>query len=235
MTQLLSVPNIIIKPQPISAKHFDNIAPAINQNFFFDLDLSECTPNSHLPSRVFIDYFSQSIMGQLSEIIDINEPTNIASISTLLYHLTDKCQFQNSELYFCGLDFKMRNSNRVRKIFMKMTPIGNSTSRVYHVVAKDISHLFKADFYWLYRVGSIMQHYYFCSSSGNEYNRCPISDTEKKVLKSVLVGLNTEQIADRYFISTVTVSNHKQNMLKRIGVCDIVALVQLCKLCKIID
>ena len=45
---------------------------------------------------------------------------------------------------------------------------------------------------------------------------------------------DTKEIADRLFISSVTVGNHRSNMIARMGARDTTALVQLAKMANII-
>ena len=47
-------------------------------------------------------------------------------------------------------------------------------------------------------------------------------------------GLATKDIAEKLFISPVTVNNHRANMLMRTGTKDTTALVQIAHMCTIL-
>lgn len=61
-----------------------------------------------------------------------------------------------------------------------------------------------------------------------------LSAREKEILKLVANDYDTREIAERLFISTVTVGNHRSNMIARLGARDTTALVQLAKMANII-
>jgi DNA-binding CsgD family transcriptional regulator len=61
-----------------------------------------------------------------------------------------------------------------------------------------------------------------------------ISTREREILLLISEGKNTDDIAKKLFISRITVNNHRQNMLNRIGVKDTTGLITIAKLCKLI-
>lgn len=55
------------------------------------------------------------------------------------------------------------------------------------------------------------------------------SKRELDVLKLLLKGLESKQIAEKLFISSNTVDNHRKNMIRRLDARDTTALVQVTK------
>ena len=60
-----------------------------------------------------------------------------------------------------------------------------------------------------------------------------LSVREKEKLRLIIEGKSTNEIAKKLFISRITVNNHRQNMLNRVGVKDTTGLIILMKLCGI--
>ena len=60
-----------------------------------------------------------------------------------------------------------------------------------------------------------------------------LSVREKEILRLIIEGKSTNEIALELFISRTTVNNHRQNMLNRVGVKDTTGLIILMKLCGI--
>ena len=72
-------------------------------------------------------------------------------------------------------------------------------------------------------------------SDTNETSKNDILSTrEKEILKYLLDGKETDEIAKALFISKITINNHRQNMLNKLGAKDTTALIQLAKLTKLI-
>jgi DNA-binding NarL/FixJ family response regulator len=61
-----------------------------------------------------------------------------------------------------------------------------------------------------------------------------LSQREKEILTQIAAGLETKDIADRLDISVNTVSNHRNNMVQRLGARDTTALMQLAKMASLI-
>lgn len=61
------------------------------------------------------------------------------------------------------------------------------------------------------------------------------SGREVSVLKCLLKGDESKEIAEKLFISSNTVDNHRKNMIRRIDARDTTALVQLCKMLGILQ
>ncbi len=101
---------------------------------------------------------------------------------------------------------------------------------------QDITHLMKGDDYWIRGVFGKEEKKIFFYHSGEDktVEQEILSEREKEVLKYIIKGLNTRQIAGVLDISPNTVDNHRRNMLARTGTRDTTALIHLCKITGII-
>ncbi len=103
------------------------------------------------------------------------------------------------------------------------------------VIYNDISYMMKDDFYWIRfsnvdKTGKVMVYH----DAYKELLKDDIlSPREKEILRLIIVGKTTDEIADTLFISRITVNNHRQNMLNRMGVKDTTGLISLSKLCEL--
>lgn len=99
-------------------------------------------------------------------------------------------------------------------------------------IDQDIEHLVKKlDHYWgriSFGKGKYIATY---SSIEKQIKQQDIfTDREEDVLKLLLKGNESKQIAEKLFISHNTVDNHRKNMIRKLDARDTTALVQLSKL-----
>lgn len=104
------------------------------------------------------------------------------------------------------------------------------------ISVQDITHLMKGEDYWIRGVFGKEEKRVFVYHSGEDktVEQEVVSEREKEVLKYIIQGLNTKQIADALSISPNTVDNHRRNMLTRTGTRDTTALIHLCKMMEIV-
>lgn len=104
------------------------------------------------------------------------------------------------------------------------------------IVIQDITHLMKGDDYWMRGVFGKEEKKIFVYHSNEDkiVEQEILSEREKEVLKYIIQGLNTRQIADILGISPNTIDNHRRNMLARTGTRDTTALIHLCKMMAIV-
>jgi DNA-binding NarL/FixJ family response regulator len=135
------------------------------------------------------------------------------------------------DIYFVGLEVLLLNGTR-QKLLVHLTAIRSVTH--FQAIVQDISHLYKSNFHWLCCHQPTHESIFYHSQQQQYSSAACISQRERVVLEKIVSGLTTNQIAETLFISPITVENHKQKMLKKIGAKDIVSLTALCKLCKIV-
>ncbi len=107
---------------------------------------------------------------------------------------------------------------------------------VVFISVQDITHLMKGDDYWIRGVFGKEEKKVFVYHSNEDktLEQEILSEREKEVLKYIIQGLNTRQIASILDISPNTVDNHRRNMLARTGARDTTALIHLCKMMGIV-
>ena len=145
----------------------------------------------------------------------------------------------NFSFLYCGLKYQHSQKGAIRLLW-KSTVI--ETNKIIQPVRslstfQDTTNLLKSDFYWFRGVFTSSQRTYYITyrSDTNETSKNDILSTrEKEILRHLVGGKETEEIANTLFISKTTVNNHRQNMLNKLGVKDTTALIQLAKLTKLI-
>jgi DNA-binding CsgD family transcriptional regulator len=148
---------------------------------------------------------------------------------------------QQIEIFHCGIAYR-RTDDRPIRLFSKSIPIHYSADRHFTFTfnyAQNVNHLLKPGFrdYWI-RVrygqsGSLVQTMHSADLREVEA-RDLLSQREKEILTQIAAGLETKDIADRLGISSNTVSNHRNNMVQRLGARDTTALMQLAKMASLI-
>jgi DNA-binding CsgD family transcriptional regulator len=147
---------------------------------------------------------------------------------------------KNIQIFHCGIRYRLLNDKPVC-ILSKGLPIHYDANRNFSYTfnyVQNINHLLKKDFrhYWI-RVsfGENNEYVHTFHSEDKLYSTKDIlSVREKEILKLVAEDYNTREIAERLFISTATVGNHRSNMIEKIGARDSTALVQLAKMSEMI-
>ena len=104
------------------------------------------------------------------------------------------------------------------------------------VIYQDISYMMKDDFYWFRfsHIDETEKVMVYHDGIKEVFKGDIISPREKEILKLIIDGKSTDEIADSLFISRTTVNNHRQNMLNRMGAKDTTGLISLSKLCQLI-
>jgi DNA-binding CsgD family transcriptional regulator len=142
----------------------------------------------------------------------------------------------NMNIFHCGIRYKLLDGKPIC-LFSKGLPIQYDANRNFTFTfnyVQNIVHLIKKDFphYWIrisYGAGNELVH--TLHSDGNVYSsKDLLSPREKEILKLIADDFDTKQIAEKLFISNVTVGHHRSNMIERLGARDTTALVQLAKM-----
>ncbi len=149
-------------------------------------------------------------------------------------------QSMNIQIFHCGIRYKLLDDKPIC-LFSKGSPIHYDVNRKFSYTfnyVQNINHLLKKDFrnYWIrisYGENNEFVHT-FHSKEKLSSTKDILSVREKEILRLIAEDYDTKEIADRLFISTATVGNHRSNMIERIGARDTTALVQLAKMACII-
>ncbi len=142
----------------------------------------------------------------------------------------------NMKIHHSGMRFT-RLDKKTICIFSQGMPIQVDELRNFKYTlnyVQNINHLIKKDFpyYWIRFVyGQQKQFVQTFHSDVKEYSKHDLlSVREKEVLQLISEGFDTKEIAEKLFISTNTVGNHRSNMIEKLGARDTTAMVQLAKM-----
>lgn len=144
---------------------------------------------------------------------------------------------ENSVNYFCGVKLLSKNGE-IRSYFIRQhirtySQSGRPCTCVCFLT--DITHLFKADFYWSRMVrGKHKEITAFKVSDSNKENKDIITPREKQILQLISSKKESKEISKILNISLNTVDSHRKKMIKRSGAKDTTALIQLCKMARLI-
>ena len=159
-----------------------------------------------------------------------------------IYHngILDKTEITSVITLRCGLKLSHSEKGAIRTLWRNQIFEIDAEYQYPQrslMMIQDISHLIKNDFFW-FRGASNKADNSYCLTSRSDtegYSKKDIlSDREKAILRCFAEGKGTEDVANELYISNITVKNHRQNMLNKLGARDVTALIQLAKLTKII-
>ena len=137
-----------------------------------------------------------------------------------------------------GLSFKHNDKGIIRLIVQTyILDVNTLNAPTYlFVTYHDVTYMLKDDFYWIRYtcVDKSIKPLVYHDGQKEVLKDDIISVREKEILKLIIDGKTTDEIADSLFISRVTVNNHRQNMLNRVGAKDTTALITLARICQLI-
>jgi DNA-binding CsgD family transcriptional regulator len=137
-----------------------------------------------------------------------------------------------------GLNFKHNQKGIIRlAIQTHILEVNSLQAPTYlFVIYQDITYLMKDDFYWLRfaHLDKTEKVLVYHDGYKEVLKDDIISPREKEILKLIVEGKSTDEIADSLFISRITVNNHRQNMLNRVGAKDTTGLITISKICQLV-
>lgn len=147
--------------------------------------------------------------------------------------------FTNYRGVLCGLKVYHKAGHQMRIMIRHRTieEFENKMPKIAAVTIDNVSHLMKGDFYWgrsEFGEPENKHYHYLLSTDEKNVPMDIISNREKDVLRLIAQGMDSKEIGKTLFISPNTVDNHRRNMLKRTGMRDLTALIQVCWMCNII-
>jgi DNA-binding CsgD family transcriptional regulator len=137
-----------------------------------------------------------------------------------------------------GLTFNHKDKGEIRLLIQTyILQLNLSQASTYLlVIYHNVTHMLKDDFYWIRffnkNESSITSVYHDGFKEVLKHDI--ITVREKEILRLIIEGKSTDDIAKILFISKATVNNHRQNMLNRVGVKDTTGLISIAKLCKLV-
>ncbi len=144
--------------------------------------------------------------------------------------------YQKGHGYYAGISQMCKDGSLKRFLVRHKTVFGENfeVPRFYILYFEDITHFYKGSEYWMLFQNFTDRGMYssFYKKSGVDNNI--ITEREKEVLKLIVAGKTTKEVAQMLHISPATVSQHRKNMIKRTHAKDTSALIHFCKICGII-
>ncbi|MES2519459.1 MAG: LuxR C-terminal-related transcriptional regulator [Bacteroidota bacterium] len=137
----------------------------------------------------------------------------------------------NQKIVFVGPKMTTRQGKTI-KTFIQTTHLEEDADKNPINIINSIqviTHLMKDDFWWMrYSYGENPQKVkYYHSSFGKTFEGDILSEREKDILRLIQDGLDSNEIAEKLFLSLATVHTHRRNMLARTGMKDVTALLQI--------
>jgi DNA-binding CsgD family transcriptional regulator len=113
--------------------------------------------------------------------------------------------------------------------------LNNNSSKVL-LIYKDIKYLLKDNTPWcrMYFYGGAKEKGMYMHAKSGKFENDILTNREKEILGMIENNYDTKEIAEKLFLSPVTINNHRANMLLRTGARDTTALAQLARLCGIL-
>ena len=157
---------------------------------------------------------------------------------SMFKNMPSNTDFWAGRTHICGINLKVKNGQESRVLIrsMPLQLADNGFPSICIISFDFVTHLLKSNGHWWARIhyGENNPHKFHILSSDKKHQYQDIlSEREKDVLKLVAEGMESKEIAQKLFISTNTVDNHRRNAILRTGARDTTALIQLCKMCGI--
>ena len=169
----------------------------------------------------------------------VPDSKNVSSIPTLFKFMTDSIREApaNIKTDFIAYGFGMKHvrpsgqpfHTMVQIFGLEFNEIGIPT--LCFIVDQDIEHLIKSTDNYLGRLSFNGGKFVTTFSSKDPIMKKQdiFTDREVEVLKLLLKGFESKQIATKLFISSNTVDNHRKNMIRKVDARDTTALIQISK------
>lgn len=153
--------------------------------------------------------------------------------------IVDKSLPINSqEASYCGIKLKDK-WGKMRTLFIKQRILtANETHPLLSFLEiEDITAIYKSDYVWGRLFAQDEQQSicraFFQAGTKSEYADI-LSPRELEILKLAVEQKNNTQISELLSISKNTVERHRKNMIARVGVTDMTALIHVCKLAQVL-
>jgi DNA-binding CsgD family transcriptional regulator len=206
------------------------------------MDMSNLTFKYIANTEVALGIPAETFMKKgFSQFLDsmVPETKNVSSIPTLFNFMMESIRDAPKDIQqnFIAYGYGMKHLRPSGKPFHTMVQIfglefnADGFPTLCFIVDQDIDHLIKpTDQYWgrlSFNSGEFVTT--FSSKETIIKKQDIFSNRELDVLKLLLRGYESKQIAEKLFISSNTVDNHRKNMIRKLDARDTTALVQLTK------
>lgn len=145
----------------------------------------------------------------------------------------------NTEVWCCGVKFKDK-WNKWRTVILKQKMLAKTKDNkalLSFIEAEEITAIYKADSVWFKASCNIngrkISRVYFSNGPKKE-SLDLLSPREIEILRLAMENKSNQKIGELLDISKNTVERHRKNMLARVGVKDMTALIRICQIAKVI-
>ena len=143
------------------------------------------------------------------------------------------------EAFYCGM--KLRTKQGDWKVFFLKQKILTTNKTGHPILSfleiEDITTLYKSDYVWVRFTGQTetetINRAYFQDGKKKEYADL-LSNREMEILHLIIAKKDNITISETLGISKNTVERHRKNMIARLGVTDMTALIHICQLCQLL-
>ena len=143
------------------------------------------------------------------------------------------------EAAYCGMKLRIKNGDW--KIFFLKQKILTTNKTGHPILSfleiEDITTLYKSDYVWARISGhtetETINRAYFQDGKKKEYADL-LSNREMEILHLIIAKKDNITISETLGISKNTVERHRKNMIARLGVTDMTALIYICRRCQLL-
>lgn len=143
------------------------------------------------------------------------------------------------EVFFCGVKLKDKQGKWkfffVKQRILKINKAGKPI--LSFLVIEDITTIYKSDYAWARMTAqsneTIIHRAYFQDGKKKQYLDI-LSKREMEILQLIIAKKENTIISETLGISKNTVERHRKNMIARLGVTDMTALIHICRLCQLL-
>ncbi len=188
----------------------------------------------------YFDYTREELLAmgrkavfKLLSLEHIGFPLKALAWAKKMHRYKSKSQLEH-KCYMSGMKFKGKKGNIMRAFFdlHELSKFDNMNPHYVLLIATNVTHLIKGDFYWGYYVfgPENLETKFFDSKLLSKSSYTVFSEREMEVLKFLNQGSSSQQISEQLFISRGTVEKHRKNMIARLGARDTTAMLELSKM-----
>ena len=143
-----------------------------------------------------------------------------------------------NEAFYCGVKMKDNWRNWLTfSVKQKILTAKNGQPMLSFLEIEEISSIYKADFVWGRHIAKnehlTVCRAFFQNGKKKEYSDI-LSPREMEILHLAIDKKDNTAISEILGISKNTVERHRKNMIARLGVTDMTALIRICRLCQVL-
>ena len=191
-----------------------------NDQFFqvFDMGKMQFLYTSKGISRIFGIAPEDINPGHYTQLIHPDDEERLGQLRSLVFRIEKELFMAQNGSVLTSYNLKVRDLSAKYRIFLTQgylfyTPIPYKAVFLIQVISKIDWFKFKKNHFHYYS-GNDMSHFRFPDEKLLQIGP-PYSDREFEIIKLIELGLSSDEIAEKLFISSNTVNTHRGNILKK--------------------